>query len=210
MDSVTIKKEKRGQGGYVLVLALLTLLILTLLAIAGLTSSSFESTIAGNDWRAKQTLYKAEGGTELGIEMLEYNFACGSIAVPRFTNTVQVDTPRPFHNDAAPTPPYPTAAARDICWPSEDTSNPNVADCVAGANAEQTNISIFGQTELAPGSAIQMAAGYEGRGKGAASGGAIQRHQIVSRNTLIDASTATVQIEWIHVIGSEDHGSLCF
>ena len=35
------------------------------------------------------------------------------------------------------------------------------------------------------------------------------RHQIVARNTLPNASSATVQIEWLHMVGMEDAGT-CF
>ncbi len=197
------------EDGYILVLALLTLLILTLIGIAGLNSSAFESMIAGNDWQSKRTFYKAEGGTEMGIELLEHNFSCGPITSSRMTDAVVVYTPELFHNTSAPPTPYPSAINRDICWPSADPAQPDLADCNAGANADQTNLVVFGDIELTPGSAIQMAAGYEGRGKSAAAGGASYRHQIVARNTLPNASSATVQIEWLHMVGMEDAGT-CF
>ena len=201
-------KHARDEGGYVLVLALLTLLILTLIAIGGLTSSSFESTIAGNDWRAKRSFYKAESGTELGAELLEYNFSCGAINSAKITGNLAVYTPELFHNTDKPADLPPTSAStRDVCWASANPANPVLADCAANSNAEQTDIVVYGDRDFDPGSAIQMAAGYEGRGKSAAAGGVSYTHQIIANNTLADASSAAVQIEWRHVVGMEDSAS---
>ncbi len=196
----------KEENGYVLVLALLALLILTLIGIAGLTTSGFESMIAGNDRQAKRTFYKAESGTELGAELLEYNFSCGPVKSAAITSAMQIVTPDLFHNTKKSPEVLPSSAAntRDICWPSADIANPKLADC-SNQNAEQTSIRMYGKRERAVGAAQQMGAGYEGPGRGP--GGTIYRHQIVASNVLSDASSAAVQIEWIHVIGQEDPGS---
>jgi len=53
-----------------------------------------------------------------------------------------------------------------------------------------------GETELLSGSATQMAAGYEGKGKSAASGGAVRKFDIRSHHVGRKNSNSTVQIEW--------------
>ena len=54
----------------------LIMAILSLLGIAGINTSMFEVQVAGNDWNAKDTFYKADGGIWLGSEVLEQNFGC--------------------------------------------------------------------------------------------------------------------------------------
>lgn len=67
-----------------------------------------------------------------------------------------------------------------------------------------TNVVAFGVTELSTGSAIQMAAGYEGKGKGAgAAGGQIvydihSRHEYRARQ-----ANSHIMTEYRHVIGQE-------
>lgn len=65
-----------NEEGFVLVVALMILVILSLIGIAGLTTSTFEKQIAGNDWNAKRTFYRADGGLSQGIELVEQSFAC--------------------------------------------------------------------------------------------------------------------------------------
>ena len=77
-----------NEKGFVMVVALMILVILSLIGIAGLDTSMFEEQIAGNDWSAKRTFYKSDGGTELGSELLEYNFSCGPITSTKITTKI--------------------------------------------------------------------------------------------------------------------------
>lgn len=187
-----------------MVVALMILVILTLIGIAGLSTSIFEEQIAGNDWSAKRTFYKADGGTELGSELLEHNFSCGPLTSTKITNRLRVDTTNIFHNSVEPTAGYPSDTIRDLCWPSADAGNPALADCSVNSTAEHTNLSVFGNISYNPGSAIQMAAGYEGKGKGAAGGGAMYLHEIHSQNLSPRGNEAVVRVEWRHLVGQED------
>lgn len=190
--------------GFVMVVALMILVILSLIGIAGLETSRFEQQIAGNDWSAKRTFYKADGGTELGSELLEYNFSCGPITSTKITTRVKIDTANLFHNETAPGGDYPSDTTRDVCWPSADAHNPVLADCNVGSIVEHTNLATFGNIAYNKGSAIQMAAGYEGKGKGAAGGGAAYVHEIHSQNFGARGDEAVVRVEWRHVVGLED------
>ena len=96
-----MQKCLKNEGGFVMVVALMTLVILTLIGIAGLDTSIFEEQIAGNDWGAKQTFYKSDGGTELGSELLEYNFSCGDVVQAKIPR-VKIDTANLFHQTTAP------------------------------------------------------------------------------------------------------------
>ncbi len=205
----TIKRKKTGDDqGFVLVLALLALLVLTLIAVGGLTSSSFESTISGNDLRAKKTFFKADGGTELGAQLLEVSFACGSVVTGHVADNIKVYSPFLYHNETVPSEPYPSETARDICLPSGDLASPTLSDCAVGSGKEQTNLVMYGKEERVSGAGMQMIAGYEGVGKSDADGSVAYRHQILAQNILPDNSTAVLQVQWLHVVGKGDSG-LC-
>ena len=71
-------KKKTGQGeeGFVLVWALLLIVVLVLLGTFGISTSIFESKMAANDALHKQAFYRADGGTEIGLDMLRQNINC--------------------------------------------------------------------------------------------------------------------------------------
>ena len=66
-----------------------------------------------------------------------------------------------------------------------------------------TNIVAWGNTEYLPGSALQMAAGYEGKAKGAAGAGAIIKYELQSQHMGKGNSEAKIATNWYHVIGQE-------
>ncbi len=55
-----LRNISNNENGYVLVVALMIMAILSLLGIAGINTSMFEEQIAGNDWNAKR--YFLQGG----------------------------------------------------------------------------------------------------------------------------------------------------
>ena len=71
-----LRNISQKEDGYVLVVALLVMAILSLLGIAGMNTSIFEMQVAGNDWNAKRTFYRADGGISRGIELVEQSLAC--------------------------------------------------------------------------------------------------------------------------------------
>ncbi len=85
--------------------------------------------------------------------------------------------------------------------------NPTLSEITticSSVSAEQTNIKMFGDIAFNPGSAIQMAAGYEGKGKSAAGGGAAYTHEIHAQNRGPRGNEAVIRIEWMHLVGQED------
>jgi hypothetical protein len=62
---------------------------------------------------------------------------------------------------------------------------------------------IAGQTQMLPGGALQMAAGYEGKGKGAGGGGVAKIMDIYSHFRGALNSEAIIQFGWRHLVGSE-------
>ncbi len=71
-------KKKTGQGeeGFVLVWSLLIIVVLMLLGTFGISTSIFESKMAVNDALHKQAFYQADGGTEVGLDLLRQNINC--------------------------------------------------------------------------------------------------------------------------------------
>jgi hypothetical protein len=192
------KKIPNPEDGSITVLALIMLALLTLLGIAATMTSSIEVQIAGNDDRHKIALYEADGGTEVGFEVLEQNIACPvgfttfneGVGYLEIGADVRVYSKDFWLQESEPTGDYPSNSERDIRIYNTDTG-------------PHTNLSIFGSTQLSTGSAIQMSAGYEGKGKGAAAGGAYIVYRVYSKHTGIGNSQSEIMSQWRHLVGQE-------
>jgi hypothetical protein len=199
-----LKKLREERGSTLL----LSMIVISLLAVAGILSSQTSTTetrIARNDRLHKLAFYEAEGGAEAGTELLEQNIEqrgfCSGLGanqvcrvVGMSIDTAVADDPslRFYMNPAlgATVKPTATAAGRDVyIQKGTDAATPPI-----------TNILIGGDTELSTGGAIQMIAGYEGKGKGAAGGGAWIIYDIRSRHQGLDNSDSIVELEWKHVM----------
>jgi len=185
--------ELRNQRGNALVIALLMLVVLTLLGIAALTTSTVELQISGNDKVTRRAFYNADGGTETASELLEQNIEDRSWANNTDRGNVRVEIGLFYLNQPSNTPdPLPSDTNRDAFYARNATSS-----------VSHTNMKVRGRTELSTGSAIQLAAGYEGKGKGAAGGGAWVMYDV--RAQYVDPrgnrnTQATVNLGWRHVM----------
>jgi hypothetical protein len=180
-----------NSDGAVTIAALLILALLTILGISSISTSNMEVQISTNDKVHKMAFYAADGGSELGTELLELNIACASgFANDNLViNTVTVADKDFWMQNTKPADDYPSDTERDIF--------------IDGANGTHTNLSIYGDTSLGIGGAIEMSAGYEGKGKGAAGGGVALLYQIRSQHLGLADSESVVEIAWRHNIGSE-------
>ncbi len=185
------------QEGLVTVAALFFLIVLTIMGTSAISTSNMEVQIATNDEIHKMTFYAADGGADLGTELVELNIACpsgfasddlaiGDITVVDRDFWMQEDEPVDGANNVVP---YPSDIERDI-----------LIDDAAG---NHTNLTIFGQTAFGIGGAIEMAAAYEGKGKAAASGGVTLAYEIYSQHQGYANSESVVMLHWQHVVGSE-------
>lgn len=177
--------------GAVTIAALLILAVLTLIGISSISTSNVEVQIATNDKVHKMSFYAADGGSELGTELLELNIACASgFANDNLVlNNVTVVDKDFWMQGSEPAVDYPSDTEHDVQ--------------IDAATGPHTNLSIFGATGFGVGGAIEMAAGYEGKGKGAAGGGVSILYQIFSQHLGLADSESVVAIEWRHNIGSE-------
>lgn len=192
----------RKEEGFLLVITMLLLVVLTLIGISATNLSRIELQIAGNDRLHKETFYRADGGTEVGAHLLEENIACPtgfSGTLPKTIDSVQILTDLRFWaNETEPAIPYPDDAVskRHIRYNADFTTPP--LDAVP-----HTNIHFFGNSSLTTGNAIQMLAGYEGVGYGAATGGGQLVTNVDSQHRGVGNSLSSIRINWRHIIGQE-------
>lgn len=217
----------RNEHGFVLIAAMLSLVVLTLIGIAAMNTSFFEKTIAQNMNLAEKTFYGADGGSEVGIEMIEQNLSCPQgftgIGLPdndphqfyRIGGIQITDSRLAYREDRDGLPWDPEAVGlaagtpiSDNDFPSDNARSIRIPDNLTLPAAQMdaaphTNLAIFGVTGLGAGSAVHMAAGYEGKGKGAAGGGAVINYEVFSQRFDILNSEAVIRLGWRHLIGSE-------
>ena len=214
----------KNDDGFVLVAALACLVVLSLIGIASMNTAFIEKNISQNINLAEKTFYGADGGTEVGIEMLEWNLSCPlgfnklglntPLQASVFANIggIEIADPKFAHSETeVDIPGYvapPTGADPLTGVPGNTIRSIRIADNLNVPfanrdNAGHTNLAIFGTTSLAPGSSVHMGAGYEGKGKGAAGGGGLINFGIFSQKLGILNSEAIIRLGWRHLIGSE-------
>ncbi len=174
-----------NNNGSVLLISILMLLLLTVIGIAATNTSTIELLISGNDKVHKMAFHQADGGSEVGIELVEQNIILAGFDTNQIGD-VNVVSLNLFLNNP---PNMPDDNNRDAFFPR---------GYVGGG--PHTNLTIGGNPELSTGSAIQMAAGYEGVGKGAAGGGAKVVYDIWSQHDGINNSEAVIILQWMHVM----------
>ena len=200
-----------SEDGYILFLCMMILVVLTIIGIASMRNTSVELQVAGNDNLQKKTFYGAEAGAILSAEVLEQNINCpagftktgtsGSVEVCDLEGNIRVYS-RGANKLALYLNQYPwTNTDCNIT----DTAAPNLGLPVAniGTGVEETEVWMGGVSGILPGGSIQMAAGYEGNGQGAASGGAFKAYDIISVNQDVQNSESRVLFGWRHVVGTE-------
>ena len=198
-DGMYLFSKLNNQRGSALVIALLMLVVLTLIGISATTTTTFELQIAGNDKLFKRAFYAADGATEMGGELIEQNIedrdwtlGDDSVAIdadhPLSVGNVRVESPNPYMN-RDPDDPIPTDTNRDAVVPKD-----------ASDTDPHTNIKAVGNTTLSTGSAVQLIAGYEGKGKGAAGGGAWITYDVRAERSDVRDTEVRIRLGWRHVL----------
>jgi Tfp pilus assembly protein PilX len=188
---------RNENGGVLIVVAVLLLALLTILGISSINTSRIESKISVNDHLQKMAFYEADGGTQAGIQLLEENLACpgGFNNEPTDINgTIRV-TNRDFYTNA-----LPNATTAILNCPSNTQRDAYYPVNYSGSEPH-TNLRFFGRAQAGWGSAIQMASGYEGRGKGAGAGGGWVNYSIHAQRIGLRNGQSHVMVQWRHVIG---------
>lgn len=229
ITDVEHKTILNNEAGSAIVLALLILAVLTIIGVSSITTSTTEIQIDTNDRLAKMAFYAAEGGTEIGWEMVEQNLSCiGQFPASALNsdNELELESAsgtsffRVTNHDFALQETSvmdditPSNTRRDLWfgdsnysfgdYDTNDDGTIDPADDIDGMKLPHTNVLAFGDTELSTGSAILMAAGYEGKGKGAGAGGGKIVYQIHSKHEYkARNSFSHILVEYRHIIGDE-------
>jgi hypothetical protein len=181
---------RSNEKGSTLIYSVLILLLLTVIGIAATNTSTIEILISGNDKAHKMAFHQADGGIEVGIELLEQNIKLAGFDATDLANLGDVNaTSTNFYlNDI---PDMPSDSNRDAYLPGNYAGNDPHTNLTIGINASGYPLS---------GNAIQMAAGYEGIGKGAAGGGGYVIYDIWSQRIELGNSEDTILLKWLHLI----------
>ncbi|MFH0925199.1 MAG: hypothetical protein V1872_06145 [bacterium] len=178
-----IKDILANEEGTALLMSMLMLIILTFLGMASLMSTDTDLQISGNKKSHTRTFYAADSGVEAGLGILEETINSGY--TPATGSPITINTTEFYLNKEI----EPTAPASD-----------NSDITLSGIGGSDVYLRIYGgETTLSPGSGIQIGAGYEGKGKGAAGGGAYIIYNIRSLAASNDNSQSKVRLQWRHV-----------
>jgi len=194
----------RDEQGSMLVFTIMVLCLLTIIALLASNNSVVEVQTATNDTLQKIAFYQADGGTGIGSLMLEENIACAN----RFKDSshqaggtldgseldIGIDNEAFWMNELDENTYDPSTfdpqSQRDLHYPPDDSGS-------------HINIAMLGVSGLSPGSALQILAGYEGKGKGAAGGGGFTLHDIHSQFKGSRKNESIIKIQWLHLVGQE-------
>ncbi len=226
-------RKESGQDGYVLILCLVVLLLLTILGISSTMLTTVELQIAGNDRTHKETFYEADGGVETSTVLIEENISCPlgfhqviddndpatfyriggvEVADTRFIYDVGVEdvanslTPGEITSIKDKIDVGTPASEISPDFPSDNIRSARIPLNPASANKdseERTNIAVLSETGFVPGGATEMAAASEGPGKTGAGGGIAISYDVYSQRVGRNNSETILKVEWMHLIGSE-------
>lgn len=200
-----LTKKYDGEGGFVLITALMFLLILTLLGVFGMTTSTLEKQIAGNDRIAKDTFFKTDGGVQVGAQLLEENVSCpnGFKTTTTFIGGVDIDdSSLGYHEFVTDYPGGATTAAEvptDTIRAARITIDPSQRNDIV----PHTNIIAWGVTLATEGSGLESHNGNGGPGVALANSGGTIRYELYSLHKGYQNSEAKIGANWWHIVGKE-------
>lgn len=210
-----------NEDGFVLVTSMLILLVLTILGIAALRNTDIELQIAANDRRHKEAFYAAEAGAVLGSELVQQNVFCpdgfaqngtttldgNTVTIADLEGFIRVNDQNGNNSLDFYLNEIPVSDPTDPLCPLCDSNLADVSFPIANlaSGHETTHLYIGGGSYMMPGGSLQMAAGYEGKGKSAAGGGVYKLYEIYSRHQGMGNSESVILLGWrqpIDMIGS--------
>ncbi|MDH4317882.1 MAG: pilus assembly PilX N-terminal domain-containing protein, partial [Desulfobulbaceae bacterium] len=174
------KNKAIDEEGFVLALSLVVMGVLVIIGAAAMQTAIFELNIAGNDARQREAFYRSDAGLDISTELLEQELACRG-EMPGGFNPYK-DTSGAFVGNVGL---YVVNTSNPL-WLNDRGENmvpePDITDITSGKvdiiypygrnpDGSVTIMTVNGKTIPLLGGALQMAAGYIGKGRSAASGG---------------------------------------
>lgn len=184
-DTGILTDGQQGSVFLVVVVLLLTLVMLSGRSILGTVVS--ESGIAQNLHLHKMAFYEAEGGAQIGIEILEDNIYHQGRRDGDRVEGITIDDGDFYLASALPADTPPDRFNRVAHFPESDTTPPF------------TRIMIGRFASRSSGGAIQMLNGYGSLGRGAAAGGTWTVYNIRSQHVGRRGSESIVDLLYRHV-----------
>ncbi|MDH3346831.1 MAG: PilX N-terminal domain-containing pilus assembly protein [Desulfobulbaceae bacterium] len=203
-----LKDTMSGEEGFVLVLSLVIMGVLVIIGSAAMQTAIFEQDIAGNDARQRQAFYRSDAGLDIASEVLEQELACkgelttgfnlaadntGAFVGEEKVYVFNTSNPLWLHEGGDSVIPDISTSTVDMVYPYGRNDDGSV-----------TIMTINGTSTPIIGGALQMGAGYMGKGRGAASGGTQKTYYIYSKHVGATGTNinATTMAQWRHVVGS--------
>ena len=176
-----------NQNGSIILIAMVTLLLLTVLGITSITNTSIELKIAGNDKLHKIAFNNADSGVygtpKLISETVNENEQfTGTMG---FTYVTRADS-SDFHNQV-------------LGYDTYDGGSPDVAFAFDSQNGAQIDVERVRSVNVAGGGA-EFAAGSEGLGVGSVGGVAVY-YAMNSQGTAPNSAASTVVADYRKVVG---------
>lgn len=187
-------QKLKNNSGSALIMAIMMLVLLTIIGLSALNNTDLELSIAGNEKAHDMAFYFAEGGNEVSKELVEVAIeerGWLSKSGTEITLDKVTVTDKDFflsNQNIVASSYYP------------DPSTPAYIDATVDFGTGTTGLLFDVNTGLSSGGALQMIAGYEGKGKGSASGGAWAIYDIRSQHDGPNNSRARVWSQWLHLL----------
>lgn len=176
------KKEPNGvssvinnEKGVILLTVLILLFIGTLIGVIALNNSTVEIQIAAYENKVSTLFATTEAGLDLAVPIIEETLDRGALTPSSMT--IGGHTVTPASNLLGEILNVANVYDTDTAAGSPDISIPTLEGSEIKIDIDRL------YTEVIPGGALEMAAGYEGEGKGAAGGGMAIYYRIHSRGT---------------------------
>jgi len=170
-------KSTNKQQGFVLVLVLVLMTIMTLLGIMVIDFSTIDLQITGNQKQVSIALEGADAGLDLSIPVIEQTLAAGALDDAGITASgvvTDLDTTNLLDE---------LTGLRNL---DADTASatPDLRIASLGGTEVQVDIDRM-VSDIVAGGALEFASGYEGIGAGAAGGGISVLYRVTSQGTRV-------------------------
>lgn len=184
-----------NEGGFILALTMVILVILTIIGLSSTNLSRIELFISGNDRIHKETFYQADAGTEMGSRLLYDNAVCVQVN-SGFDSSAGISG-RVFNNFLVSDLDF--SSERNLASTAISDTNRAVTYYPDGQIADtdrHTNLLAQGEVKYAPGSGLQMVSGYEGLGASSIAGGSHIEYDLISQHFGATNSQSIITVGW--------------
>ena len=188
VSNMKLLKVVQNESGSAMIFAILMLALLTIIGLSASSNTTLELMIAGNDKSHKQAFYFADGANEVGKELIERGIEERGWSDQSGTE-ISLDKVHLLDKSF-----YLSDDLGDVVADADNR------DATVDFGSGETALVVGSNTRLSTGGAVQMVAGYEGKGKAAASGGAQVIYDIRAQHESPNKSKVKIASQWRHLL----------